>query len=391
MQNEQLVAKLSDKRLRVRLKALKGLYSSSLDGEPTISRAENSNINYAFRTIYSCFDRSASMSVYYADKFGMPLTAIVDYASLSSADELIKAEKITGGIYYCGAEVTVLQNGSKVKFAALGIPHKSIKAFNDDLAPYRNKRQAYTNAIREKLNAKFKKYGFSLPHDFWSLFGAIKTTSVEDLYVNLADEIVKKYGEGQKTVEFLINELSFNLSEDENRKLSDSSNNLYTIDLAFTLYNNLKIKLPEENLFSVEHFISLCTKYGAISAAMYKSGNVDDFIASIKSLGVNCAVIDIDKHEQDKVSYFYNACQNYEILPLAVTIISHPRKIPETYFETDALAKKYNDNALCIVGHEIASSINPNDGMFTETTKKQFPTLEERIKLFSHIGSKGTV
>ena len=391
MQNEQLVAKLSDKRLRVRLKALKGLYSSSIEDETAISRAENSNINYAFRTVYSCFDRSACLSVYYADKFGMPLTAVVDYASLSSADELIKAEKIVNGIYYCGAEVTVLQNGNKVKFAALGVPHKFLKAFNDELAPYRNKRQAYTNALREKLNAKFKKYGVSLPSDFWSLFGAIKTTSVEDLYVNLADKIVKKFGEGQNTVDFLTNELSFNLTEDENRKLSALSNHLYTIDLAFALYNNLKIKLPEESLFSAEHFISLCKKYGSISAVMYKTGSIDEFISSIKTLGVNCAVIDIDKYEQDKVAYFYNACQNCGILPLAVTIISHPRKIPETYFETDELAKKYNENALCIVGHEIAATINPDDGMFTETTIKQFPTLEERIKLFSHIGSKGAV
>ena len=52
------------------------------------------------------------------------------------------------------------------------------------------------------------------------------------------------------------------------------------------------------------------------------------------------------------------------------------------------LAKKYKDNALCIVGHEISSSINQEDGMFSPKTIEQFPTLEERIKLYSRVGTK---
>ena len=92
MQNEQLVAKLHDKRMRIRLKALKALNEELKDIETPLD--SEYSINYVFRTVYSCFDRSACLSVYYADKFGMPLTAVVDYASLSSADELIKAEKI---------------------------------------------------------------------------------------------------------------------------------------------------------------------------------------------------------------------------------------------------------------------------------------------------------
>ena len=56
MQHEQLVAKLNDKRLRVRLKSLKTL-SLNTEKEGGNDGADK-NINYVFRTVYSCFDRT---------------------------------------------------------------------------------------------------------------------------------------------------------------------------------------------------------------------------------------------------------------------------------------------------------------------------------------------
>ena len=170
MQNEQLVSRLNDKRMGKRLSALKGLL-------PELEKSQDfytpiTNINYVFRTVYSCFDRSPSLAVYYSEKFGMPMTAIVDYASLAATDELIKAKKITGGTYYCGAEVAVkTQSGKRIILSAVGVPHKNVKAFNDDLYSYRAKRLNYTNDLREKLNARFKKHQF-LFHTIFGRFSA---------------------------------------------------------------------------------------------------------------------------------------------------------------------------------------------------------------------------
>ena len=161
MQNEQLVAKLNDRRMKVRLKALKALTEASeVETQPT---EKDKNLNCVFRTVYSCFDRSPSLAVYYTYKFGMPLTGLVDYASLAGAEELIKAEKLAGGIYYCGAEVAVqVPSGERIILSAVGVPHKNVKAFNDELSTYRSKRLAYTNALREKLNSRFKKHSIPL-------------------------------------------------------------------------------------------------------------------------------------------------------------------------------------------------------------------------------------
>ena len=386
MQNEQLVSKLNDRRLRVRLKALKALSLNEIT--PDNPYETNRNINYVYRTVYSCFDRTPSLAVYYTKKFGMPLTAIVDYASLASANELIKAEKVAGGLYYCGAEVAVKTSGGKrIILSAVGVPHKNVKIFNDELSSYRGKRLAFTNALREKLNARFKKYNISLPYAFWTLFGTVKTTSLEDLYVNLANSIMQKFKTGEAITAFLTNDLSISLTDEELKKLEDSSSTLYVFDLAYALKNKLAIKQPDEQLNTAEHFISLCEKYGAISSATYKEGNLDEFLAEVKALGLNSATAEFSSN-QEFMREFYDKCMAQGILPIIRTLVAHPRKRLDGTFEDLELARKYKDNALCIVGHEISSSINQEDGMFSSKTLEQFPTLEERIKLYSRVGTK---
>ncbi len=386
MQNEQLVAKLNDKRIKVRLKALKALSLEESDIQAAYD--EDRNINYVFRTVYSCFDRTPSLAVYYTNKFGMPLTAIVDYASLASADELIKAEKITGGLYYCGAEVAVkTKEGKRIILSAVGVPHKNVKAFDGELSSYRSKRLNYTNALREKLNSRFKKYSISLPVAFWSLFGKVKTTSLEDLYVNLANNVMQKFVTGEKIVNFLIEDLKLELNDEELKKLQDESSTLYLFDLAYALKNKLSIKHPNEELNKAEHFIALCKKYGAISSATYKGGDLNEFLSEVKSLGLNSATAEFSS-DQAFMQEFYDKCLEVGVLPIVRTLVAHPRKKLDGKFESLELAKKYRDNALCIVGHEISSSINPDDGMFTQKTLEQFPSLEERIKLYSRVGTK---
>lgn len=387
MQNEQLVAKLNDRRMKVRLKALKALTEASeVETQPT---EKDKNLNCVFRTVYSCFDRSPSLAVYYTYKFGMPLTGIVDYASLAGAEELIKAEKLAGGIYYCGAEVAVqVPSGERIILSAVGVPHKNVKAFNDELSTYRSKRLAYTNALREKLNSRFKKHSISLPYAFWSLFGAVKTTSVEDLYVNLASRIIEKFKTATAISKFLIEDLNLEILEDEAKKLSDETSTLYLFDLAYALKNKLKIKHPDEELHPAKHFLSLCEKYGAISSATYKGGDLDYFINKVKELGINSVTAEFNSSNQVFMQEFYDKCIKEELLPFVRTLVAHPRKKPDNKFLDESLAIKFNETASCIVGHEISSSINPEDGMFTKSTVERFPSIEERIKLYSRVGTK---
>ena len=384
MQKEQIIAKLKHKRMGVRLRALKSLKSELL--EVSVSEENCDSINYVFRTVYSCFDRTASLAVYSTQKFGMPLTAVVDYASLSSAKELIKAEKITGGIFYCGAEVAVKDaDGKRVVLSAVGVPHQNLKNFNDDLASYRSKRLAFSNALREKLNARFKKYSITLPYAFWSLFGAIKTTSTEDLYISLASKIIEKFNSASDIVKFLTEELNVEVPESEKIKLEDISSPHFVFDLAFILHNGFKVKHPKEDLHPAEDFVSLCHKYGAISSATYKGGDLNEFITFIKDLKINSATAEFNANDQEFMQRFYDICIENDILPIIRILVDHPRKALDNKFQNPELGAKYQDTTLAIVGHEISASINPADGMFSPSTVAKFPTIKERIDLFSRI------
>ena len=389
MQKEQLVSKLMDKRMRIRLKALKELTADETDATQTKLPAENF-INYAYRTVYSCFDRTASLAVYYSEKFSCPLTAIIDYASLASVDELVKAQKIVGGLYYSGAEVKVKgPSGKKISLIALAVPHQNAKAFNDELGAFRNKRLAYTNALREKLNVRFKKYSITLPYAFWSFFGAVKTTSTEDLYVNLANCIIEKFKTGESILNFLTSELKFELSDDEVKKLYDETSTLYLYDLAYCLYVNLKIKEPDIELGKWNDFIALSNKYGAISSLIYKYGDLDEFISLAKEIGAMAGVMEFNGQNQAIMQEFYDKCLSVGILPIVKSTVGHPRTKLDLNFNDEELAIKYKETTLCLVGHEISSSISVEDGMFSPSTISRFPTLEERIKLYSRVGSKG--
>ena len=186
----------------------------------------------------------------------------------------------------------------------------------------------------------------------------------------------------------MIEDLNLEILEDEAKKLSDETSTLYLFDLAYALKNKLKIKHPDEELHPAKHFLSLCEKYGAISSATYKGGDLDYFINKVKELEINSVTAEFNSSNQVFMQEFYDKCIKEELLPFVRTLVAHPRKKPDNKFLDESLAIKFNETASCIVGHEISSSINPEDGMFTKSTVERFPSIEERIKLYSRVGTK---
>ena len=142
-------------------------------------------------------------------------------------------------------------------------------------------------------------------------------------------------------------------------------------------------------MFPADHFVGLCAKHGAISSATYKGEDLEEFISTVKTLGVQSVTAEFCEKDQAFMQKFFDACMDNGILPLVRVVIDHPRKNLNCKFEDAELAKKYKETTLCIVGHEISASTSINDGMFSAETVEKFPSLPERIKLYSRIGSKG--
>ncbi len=385
MQDEQLVSNLKNKGRFSRLAALKKLAANeNFEAE----QDRKANFDFHCRTEYSCFGSTPSLEAYRLMKNGFPAVAIVDYASLSGAKELMKAEKILGGLYYIGAETDVEdENGAPVRMLSIGIPHKNVKAFNFDLFFYRKIQNDFTDQLLGKLNSRLKKYGVTVSTPPRSFF---KTTSTEDVFVCLANAIIEKFGAADKITAFITQDLGIPLSEQDEKRLEDTANVYYEIDLAATLFLNYKMKLPPRKLKKVSEFVAASDGFGAISALVL-SGEADEAINFAVKNKIRCVIFNIDKQPDDfDAKAFYDKCIAADILPLARMVCDYPKKKLLCEFRDEETASLFRETTFAVIGHEISSSLDVNDGMFSERTSGNTPSLKERIRLFSRIGLKGS-
>lgn len=383
MQDEQLVEKLKDRRRSARLKALKALAKQEEFIDENFAEL---NANVQHRTLYSCFDATPSLAAYRLAKNGFPVISIVDYASLSGAKELDQATEILKTAHYTGAEVECLdEKGNQRTLLSIGIPRKNIKPFNFDLFFYRKLKNDYADSLVAALNARFKKYyiKFDAPkRDFF------KTTGTEDIYYLLAEAIVAKFNDAAQITEFLVNELSLDLSERELDRLEDLSNAYYVNDLATALFRKFKIKLPQRKYKRVSDFVATSDSYGGISC-LKLGEDLDETISFAKNNRIKCVFFDSDKLAANaSPSEIYDKCIENGLLPLARVVLARPRKKLEHKFENQELADKYNETAFAVIGHEISSSIDVGDGLFSPRSIENTPDLKDRIRLFSRIVSR---
>ncbi len=389
MQNEKHIEKLSSKYSFVRVSAYNKLLKSHEFKQNTVN--DNFNVNYHVRTIYSCYGRTPALAVYSALKQGAPMLAIVDHSSLSATSELKKTAEKSGIAYYSGAEVTLFSESfSQKPFAAvaLGIPRANVKAFNEELASYRQMKSAYMSKLSAKVNDIFKKYGIKTEMPSKIPFGGTKATMTKRrFFYILAEQIVKQYDDGQKVVDFLTNRLKIELERETISKLDDFANPLYVPDLADVLLNNLKIKTEDEKCHTVKQFLALCRKYSAIPAVVYDGTEIPQFVDKTEKAGF----LSIVTRKPESAEELYNASVEKGILPLFGKVISTPRDKFDFEFDNNQLALKYNECAFAVVGHEIATAINISDGIFSEEQISKSPDILDRIKLFSRIGAKGTL
>lgn len=385
MQDEQLVSNLRKKSRFSRLAALKQLVSTENFETETNKKA---NFNFNCRTEYSCFDSTPALSAYKLMKNGFPMTAIVDYASLSGAKELMKAEKILGGVYYIGTEVDVTdENGQARKMLSVGIPHKNIKSFNFELFFYRKLQNDFTDELLTKLNSRFKKYDINVAAPARSFF---KTTSTEDVFACLAEAVIEKFGSAEAINEFLTDKLGVSLSESDKKRLEDTANTYYAVDLAAALYNNYKLKLPARKCKSAREFINASNSHGAISVLVL-SGDVAENLDYALKNGIKGVVFDVDKVSSNfDAEAFYEKCLSAGILPLARMVCDYPKKRLVHEFRDEKIAGLFRETTFAVIGHEITASLNVNDGMFSERSIENTPDLKDRIRLFSRIGLKGS-
>ena len=219
---KNLIEKLNDKNVNVRLNALRELVK--LEEKPV--KRENDANNH-IHTIYSFSPYSPTKAAYMAYRAGLTSAGIMDHDSLSGAKEFKSACEILGLGSTVGVEVRVKfdkgfgkinhpDQANCVYMAAHGVPLKNVDEFNAYLDFYRKKRNERNAKMCAKISEKYGKFGLQLDFekDVLPLSCSSDGGSVTErhLLFALAKKLGDRFGRTSALIEFLEKDLNLKIS-----------------------------------------------------------------------------------------------------------------------------------------------------------------------------------
>lgn len=414
---QDLIKKLNGGTAEDRLNALKAL----VEKMPEKPVRRDNDANNHIHTIYSFSPYSPTKAAYMAYMAGLTSAGIMDHDSLSGVEEFKKACTILGLGSTCGVEVRCKFNRGFGKMnhpdqeeciymAAHGIPAQNVKAFNEYLAPYRQKRYERDAKMCELITGKFGKFGVELDFekDVKPLSEACDGGSVTErhLLYALAVKLENKFGRTDALIAFLENDLALKVSDKIKAFLLDQTNEHFLYDLLGVLKADTAffyIDADEEMPDAVE-FVKKAKEFGAIPAYAYL-GDVgdsvtgdkkaqkfeDDFlpelIVEIKKAGFLACAYMPTRNTPVQLQRLGKLLKENDLFEISGEDVNSPRQ----KFACAALAlPEYShliDSTWALIGHEAISTEKGVDyGMFSEKTVKETPDLKERIKKFAVIG-----
>ncbi|MBE7084312.1 MAG: PHP domain-containing protein [Clostridiales bacterium] len=416
---QELIKKLNGGTAEDRLNALKELVEKQ---EEKPVRRENDANNH-IHTIYSFSPYSPTKAAYMAYSAGLTSAGIMDHDSLSGVEEFKKACEILGLGSTCGVEVRVKfdrgfgkinhpDQENCIYMAAHGIPAQNVKAFNEYLDFYRQKRYERDAKMCELITGKFGKFGIELDFekDVKPLSEARDGGSVTErhLLYALAVKLDKKFGRTESLIAFLENDLGLKVSEKIKGFLLDENNEHFLYDLLGVLKADTAFFYidADEEMPLAEDFVRTAKSFGAIPAYAYL-GDVgdsvtgdkkaqkfeDDFlpdlIREIKAIGIETVAYMPTRNTPAQLQRLAKLCEENGMFEISGEDVNSPRQ----KFACAALAlPEYShliDATWALIGHEAISTKEGLDaGMFSEKTKSELPNIKDRVKKYSAIGRK---
>lgn len=414
---QELIKKLNGGTMEDRLNALKEIVKA--EKEKPVRRDNDANNH--IHTIYSFSPYSPTKAAYMAYKAGLTSAGIMDHDSLSGVEEFKKACEIVGLGSTCGVEVRCKYNkgfgkmnhpdqAECIYMAAHGIPAQNVKAFNEYLAPYRQKRNERDAEMCKLITGKFGKFGVELDFDkdVKPLSEAQDGGSVTErhLLYALAVKLDKKFGRTPELIAFLENDLGLKVSDKIKGFLLDGENEHFLYDLLGVLKADTAFFYidADEEMPDAEEFVKKAKEFGAIPAYAYL-GDVgdsvtgdkkaqkfeDDFlpelIKEIKKSGFLACAYMPTRNTPAQLQRLGKMLKENCLFEISGEDVNSPRQ----KFACAALAlPEYAhliDSTWALIGHEaISSEKGVEYGMFSAKSIKETPDLYERIKKFAAIG-----
>ena len=412
-----LFIKLNAPTKEERLLALRQILT--VEQDKPIKRDNDANNH--IHTIYSFSPYSPTKAAYMAYRAGLTSAGIMDHDSLSGADEFKCACEILGIGCTCGVEVRCKfdrgfgkinhpDQDNCLYMAAHGIPAQNIKAFNDYLEPFRQKRYDRDKKMCDLITEKFKKFGIEIDfyNDVMPLSQANEGGSITERHLlsALAVKLEQKYGRTNDLIFFLENDLGLKVGDKIKGYLLDTENEHFLYDLLGVLKADTAFFYidADEEMPNVEDFVKVALDFGAIPAYAYL-GDVGDsvtgdkkaqkfedaylpkLIECIKEVGFQAVAYMPTRNTPEQLQRLVKLVKENGLFEISGEDINSSRQ----KFACVALAKPEYAHLItstwALIGHESVSSQKGVEyGLFGSVSKEREPDLNKRILEFAKIG-----
>ena len=395
MKKDELIEKLNDQDVEVRLASLRELMAMISAGELE-APVQGNDVNNHIHTTFSFSPYSPTKAIWMAYNAGLKTAGIMDHDSLSGAREFIEAGKITGILTTIGVECRVSMKNTPLAEKRInnpdqkgiayttihGVPHQHIDEVIAFFKPYVKARNERNRKMIDRINALTAPYGIHTDFDTdvvpLSEFKHGGSITERHLLFALSKKITARFGKGEAVVKFLTEDMGIQISGKNKSFLSDAGNPFYEYDLLGTLKGNLVEKFyidAETECPDVSALIALAAKINAFSAYAYL-GDVGDSVTGDKKT---------QKFEDDYIDLLFDVIK--ELKFKAVTYMPS-RNTMEQLRRVRALCEKHG--FFQISGEDINS---PRQSFICEAQRNpEFANLyESTMTLIRHETKNSTV
>ena len=395
MNKEELILKLNDADVNVRLDSLRKLMEMIKAGEIEAPKQGN-DVNNHIHTTFSFSPYSPTKAVWMAYNAGLQTAGIMDHDSLSGAREFIEAGKIVGILTTIGVECRVnMKNtplGDKrinnpdqkgIAYCTMhGVPHQHIDEVVNFFKPYVAKRNERNRKMIDRINELTAPYGIKTDFDKdvvpLSEFENGGSITERHLLFALSKKITERFGKGEAVVKFLTDDMGISVSGKVRGFLEDADNVNYEYDLLGALKSNLVEKFyidADEECPDVTEMIALAAKINAFSAYAYL-GDVGDSVTGDKKT---------QKFEDDYIDLLFDVIKDLKFK--AVTYMPS-RNTMEQLRRVRSMCDKYG--FFQISGEDINS---PRQSFICEAQRNpEFANLyESTMTLIRHEAENSTI
>lgn len=381
------------------------------------------DVNNHIHTVYSFSPYTPREVVIKAKEAGLFTCGLMDHDTMAGAYEfLLEAKKMNMPVT-CGLELRVKmgesfsakrlnnsdQNGIAY-FTLHGVPRQNINYVTEYFAQFREKRNERNSKMCEKLSAITGNYGINLSFesDVLPLSASMQGGTVTERHICYAfgRKLISRCGRGAMLIKFLT-KLGANIPKKTEEYLLDIENPYYEYDLLELIKNELSRKFfipADEECMKIEDFIRFGKEVGGIIAYAYLGDVVegiegdkfsqkfeDDFLEELVEYladkGVQAISYIPGRNDVFQLKKLRELCEENNLMELSGESINSSRQELVCKELNKQEHKHLIDTTLALIGHEAKATDNIEDGMFSEKTIAEIPSLAERIKYFKQFAT----